>query len=55
MTSSITRTLNFYLDFYCDLIVSFWDNITFWQYIVLSLVLFTIGTVWLSKGAEGRT
>lgn len=55
MGNSISRTASYYLEFYRDLIVSFWDNITFWQYISVSLVLFTIGAMWLSKGAEGRT
>lgn len=55
MNQGFTQTASYYMEFYRDLIVSFWDNITFWQYIVLSLTLFTIGAMWMSKGAEGRT
>lgn len=54
MMKTITNTASTYFEFYVDLFTSTWDNITFWQYIGLSVTLFTIGSIWMTRGADGR-
>mgnify|MGYP003353823641 CR=1 FL=1 len=54
MQTQLMNTVCYYLDYYQNLVVGFWDNITFWQYILLSVTILTIGYIWMSKGATGH-
>lgn len=52
--SGFIKQFNYYMEFYKNLVVSSWDNITYWQYMGLSVAVLAVGYLWMSKGAEGN-
>lgn len=53
MSNSLSRSVGWYLDYYCDFIASWWAHISYWEYIVVMILCLGAGWVMLRRPIHG--
>lgn len=51
--NSVSRTISWYLNYYCEFIADWWSGIGFWDYVVVMILCLVAGWFMLRRPIHG--